>query len=187
MVILGVGSRRATLWFPNIGEVSPERLVNMGVWSLGFTVADSNNDKAVTHFYVPDTLTPAQVSEGLGLLANLIDDLLDGALVGFTASLIPTTPTGIKLTPNANCDVEEGARFGWLTVNNNLASNRLATFLESKMTGEEVNQADAAVIAFKNAVVSGIAVTGGTMTFQDSRGEDITSLASARDQHKKER
>ena len=159
----------------------------MGVWSMGFTIQDENNKKAVTRFYAPDTLTAAQAAEGAQLLAGLIDAVVGGKITSISLCLIVALPGGLKANPAANTDVEEGARFGWLTSQANLASNRFATFLETKLTGEVVNQADAAVTALKNAIISGIAVTAGTMTFVDSRGEDITSLSSARDQHKKER
>lgn len=159
----------------------------MGVWSMGFTTLDANNKRAVTHFYAPDTFTAAQVSEGADILANLIDDIIGGQITAIALCLLKNLPAGIKTSPVASTDVEEGARFGWLTSQGNLASNRFATFLEDKMVGEVVNQADAAVLALKNAITSGVAVTGGTLTFVDSRGEDITTLSSARDQHKKER
>ncbi len=159
----------------------------MAVWSVGVIVADINGDKAVTHFYLPSAYSVVRVQEFIDALAPLIDILIEGQIVGATATLQATLPAGLKATPNAAAAVERGARFGWITSLGNLASNRLSTFKDSYLVGESVNKTDAAVIAFVNAVVTGLVTAGGTESPVDTRGEDITGNTSAVRQHKKER
>ena len=159
----------------------------MAVWTIGYTFLDSEGKKAVTHFYLPGTLTAVHVQEFIDAQAPLIDAVTDCKLTGATATLVATLPGGLKADPAPNTDVEEGARFGWQTDTLFLAGNRIAGFKESLMTGEIVNQGQAAVISFRNSVTAGLTTASGLAAPVDSHGDDIVNLVSARDQHKSER
>lgn len=159
----------------------------MAVWSIGLTVLDSQGDRAVTHFYVDGVIAVAELQQLVNQLANLVDDLIHGQLVGFTATYQLNTPTGLKESPEPDSHVERGARFGWLAADGDLVSNRIATMEDQFFVGEEVDTTDALVLAFTNAITAGITVGATTYQFQDHHGSDIGSLVSARRQHKKER
>lgn len=159
----------------------------MAVWAVGLTIQDSQGDKAVTHFYVDGIIATTELQQLVNQLANLVDDIIHGQLVGFTATYLLATPTGIKSAPEADSHVERGARFGWLAADGDIVSNRIATMEDQFFVGEEVDTADALVLAFTNAITAGITVGATTYQFQDRHGSDIGSLISARRQHKKER
>lgn len=92
------------------------------VWSGSITVRDAKNQLALIklHMSAPDVITEgrADPAEFLQELAVMLDDYLDGQIVGLSASRIIQLPEGLKAAPVPTADVEQGARVSWKTDNN---------------------------------------------------------------------
>jgi hypothetical protein len=120
-------------------------------------------------------------------MAKLIDPLINGRItrigVGFTISL----PGTLGTVSDADSDVEEGAKFQFQTAGGNFTGFRIPTFDEQFILSgtQNVDLAAAGVAALRQALITGINLTGvggsGTIAPSDSRDEDITALAFARE------
>lgn len=157
------------------------------VFSIIYTIRDEKAVESTTSVNLPESTAFTDVALFAAELAKIIDPIITGAIIRIGVAFQVTLPGGLASTPAANTDVEEGARFQWRTVNNYMASNRLPTFDEQFIQAgtREVDQTDANVAAFVNAILTGINLTGvggsGTIQPSDYRGEDITAIDTARE------
>lgn len=142
-------------------------------------------------YNIPTTFSGAQREEFALALAQVVDDIIEGAIVKITLTTEVDLPAGIKGAGNPGSDVEEGAEFSWSTATGHPSTNRVATFKESQYSdlgdSTQVDQSNTEVAAYITAILSGLAVTGGTVQPCDSHGLDLTILRGARQMHQKER
>lgn len=146
---------------------------------------DDKGERSSIQVNVPGATTFTNVVEFAVELFPLIDALIMGQIIGFSVTAEEIFSSGVKTSPVAGADVEEGARFGFMTAGGHPTSVRLATFDEAHMVAGSalVDQADADVIAFVTAMTGGIDLTGGlpVVSPSDTRDEDITTLSYAKD------
>lgn len=155
-----------------------------------YSIKDEKGKLSSTEINLPASTAFADVILFAGAMAQAIEPLISGSIerVGIAYIVALSTITGLKATPAANSDVEEGARFGFKTVNNFVTALRLPTFREDfvQVGTREVDTVDPAVAAFVTAMRTGINLTplGGTGVVApvDKRNEDITTLDSAKEQ-----
>jgi len=168
----------ALVWTLNVtvadGILPKPHLSTISINFTGATVAawNSGNLQAIVDEYLP-----------------LIDDLIDGKIVGAGWVLTSTLPSGMKAAAEEFSDVEEGARFTFTTLIPFKTSLRLPTFKESKMlpNSKQVDLTDGGVIAFVDAMEDGVTISTVNFHPADARGEQVTVLASARDAFQKDR
>ncbi len=154
-------------------------------WTLQFTLVDAKNETSTTEVNIPEQLLFDTVEATGQAFAALIDQLTTGAVTRITALHTIDLPGGLTPLPDGASDVEEGARFQFKTANGFYTALRLPTFDEGRIvTGtKEVDQVDADVAAFIQAMVDGVSVAAGpTVQPCDKRGEDIAQLTFAREQ-----
>lgn len=152
-----------------------------------YTIVDEDGKESTTEVKIPSTSLFTNAVIFAAEMAQLIDPLIRGIIrrIGVAFLVDMSGITGLKTTALAGADVEEGARFQFLTVGGFPTSLRLPTFDEAFIipATDQVDLADTDVAAFTTAMVSGINLVpaGGTGTTQpnDARDEDIVSLTSA--------
>lgn len=157
-------------------------------FSVLYSIKDGKGKVATTELNLPSTVTLTNWTVFAGQMALLINDIITGAItrIGLVASV--TLPVGLRATPGANSDVEEGARFQYKTTNGFFTAMRLPTFDEQFVLPgtATVDIADTDVAAYVTAMTGGIDLTGvggtGTVAPVDSRNEDIVTLDSAKEQ-----
>jgi len=160
----------------------------MGVFTVVLSIKDAKNEVSTTEINIPDTVSVADAKAYAKEVAKLINPLINGAIVRIGVVLGVDLPGGLRTTPDATSDVEEGARFQFKTAGGFYTSCRLATFAESLIIAgtRSVNIADAGVTAFVNGITSGVDVDPGigvnNIMAKDKRGDDIVSLEFAREQ-----
>lgn len=155
-----------------------------------YSIKDEKGNLSTTEINVPASTAFADVILFGGAMAQAIEPLISGSIqrVGIAFIVPLSSITGLKATPAAGSDTEEGARFGFKTLNNFMTAMRIPTFKEEFIqTGtREVDTTDASVAAFVTAMRTGIDLTplggSGVVAPVDKRGEDITTLDSAKEQ-----
>jgi hypothetical protein len=157
-------------------------------FTILYTITDGKGDRSTTEVNVPSSITFTNVITFAGQMASLIDDLIGGAITRIGVALLVDLPAGLKASPSALSDVEEGARFQFRTDGGFFTSLRIPTFLEGLINAgsKDVDLTDTAVAAFVNAMEDGIDVDAGAPTVlvapSDKREEDVTVLESAKEQ-----
>lgn len=155
-----------------------------------YSIKDEKGKLSSTEVNLPTSTAFADVVRFAGAMAQAIEPLVSGSIerVGVAYIVALSTITGLKATPAANSDVEEGARFGFKTVNNFVTAMRIPTFREDFVQAgtREVDTTDPDVAAFVTAMRTGIDLTplggAGVVAPVDKRNEDITTLDSAKEQ-----
>lgn len=161
---------------------------------LTFTIADGSVPVkyAAMKFNIPVTFSGAQREAFAEAFAQVIDDMIEGAIVKITLTTEVDLPaSGLKGAGNPGSDVEEGAEFSWATAVGYPSTNRVPTFSESQYESlgdsRNVDQGNTEVAAFIDAVLSGILAGGAQVQPSDSHGVDLTVIRGARQMHQKER
>jgi hypothetical protein len=153
-------------------------------FSVLYSVTDAKGEVATTEVNVPSTLTLANLTGFANDMAQLIDDMITGAIsrIGLVVSI--ALPAGIKVAPLGGADVEEGAKFQFRTAGGFYTGLRIPTFDEALINpnSRAVDVDDPLVLAFLNAMRTGITVGGGPIQPTDKREDDIVSLKFAKEQ-----
>jgi len=155
-------------------------------WTVSYTIEDAKGLNSTTEVNFAAATTFADAQRAAARVATLMNPLIRGAIRRINITYSVALPSGLRITPEANSDVEEGARFQFRTQNGFHTGFRLPTFDEAHLSAgsTDVNLDAAPVVAFVNAVKTGIALTDppGLLTCVDKRNEDITALTFAREQ-----
>lgn len=159
------------------------------MWTILLSIQDEKGVTSTTELNLEDSGLPLIQQAFAGEIAKLVDGMTTGAITRVGATFNIPLPSGIKTAPQANSDVEEGARFQFRTANGFYSGMRIPTFDESKIvTGTRaVDLTDSDVAAFVTAMTDGIDMTaagfvGVTEEPVDKRGEDLVALEFAREQ-----
>lgn len=158
-------------------------------FSILYTIVDGKGTASTTEVKVPSATDFADVVLFGIELAKLIDPLITGAFrrIGVALS-IDFSAAGLTAVAADDSDVEEGARFQFVTDGGFYTGMRIPTFDEQFIVtgGTEVDTDPAAVAAFVTAMTAGIDLTGvggsGTIEPSDQRDDDIAALSYAREQ-----
>jgi hypothetical protein len=111
----------------------------MPIAKATYTIRDAKNALAQTSVYIEflDTITEGDGRDNPFELAfhyaQLLDALIDGAIVGIHVSTSVPLPGDIKDTPVARSDVEDGALFIWELENSDTIKQTIPTFSEDFM------------------------------------------------------
>lgn len=153
---------------------------------LLYSIQDNKAATSTMEINVPDSFALANVIDFAADMALLINAVITGAIRRIGVGILITLPGGLRTTPDPDSDVEEGARFQFLTAGGFPTSFRIPTFDEDFIQAgtRAVDTADTAVATLVTAMISGAATTPGpiTVTPSDKREEDIVALVSAQEQ-----
>ena len=157
---------------------------------IRLNVRDAKGAGSNTTIYVPDTADFDDVMEFGAALAQLWANMCTGVVERVSVTFEVDVSGLAGNTMDANSDVEEGARFAWLVAGGYTASNRIATFDESKMVSgtNQVDTGDPDVAQFVSYMEDGFTATStNVVSPTDYRDDDITDLASAQESFQKTR
>lgn len=154
-----------------------------------YSFRDDKGKVSTTVVNVPSVEDFADVVTFAGNLAGLIDPLIGGAITRIGVAFTVALPVGVKGSPLATADVEEGARFQFRTLTNFFTSVRLPTFLDALVNpgSDAVDLTDLDVDAFVTAMTEGIDIGGNVVAPSDPREDDIATLEFAREQFQSSR
>jgi len=159
----------------------------MGVASIIYTVVDESGDEGTTEVNVPDSFSLAQFTEFGAAMATLLDAILAGRVTGadlcFNADISGLTNNA----PAEFSDVEQVGEFVFVTADQTKVICNIPALDENTVTivgSDDIDQSQADVAAFITAMITGIAVTGGTIAPSDIGESDITTLRTARERHR---
>ena len=141
---------------------------------------DAGKSKTVPVFFTP-SVTPANIQTFFTAFAPLLNDVIDGVILSASMTLDLTMPSGLRTSPVADSTVRRGAvesfanpsRFAW--------SLYVPSFSLTKITGGQIDIADADVVAFNAAYVTG----AGGFTPSNGGGLDLTALLNAAESFRK--
>lgn len=156
----------------------------MALVAINLTVRDGKtpaNESTVT-LYTTDGYTLPQLVAAVIVIAPLVKNLITGGISSATLAVDVDLSGIVGIgAPDPDSDTEEGALFIWETDLAHDKRNRIPTFDEALLVSgtREVDTSDLNVIAFNNAIIAGVTAGGATITFVDSREEDIVSLQDA--------
>lgn len=152
---------------------------------LQYTIRDAKGLSSRTLVHLPSATSVANATTYAGALAAVIDAVIGGSLESIDLCIGIALPGGIKSTPGADTDIEEGAVFVYKDVDGRIFRQRLPTFLESLIeTGtRQVDNANAGVQAYTDMVVVG----NGTVAPVTLADTQITALFSDKEQFVKNR
>lgn len=152
-------------------------------YGLTYTLTDDSGDSATFTISLPTAFSLAQFTEFGRAMANFVDDMVSGlvARCELTVGISVATLTGN--TAAAGSDVEEINSYQFTTAAGRPVSINVPGTDETDVSpnSDELNQVDTQQAAFINAMVNGIAVTGGTIQPTDIDGEDVTAIVYARE------
>ncbi len=155
----------------------------MPAYELTYEYTDDDGDVATHSIFIPDTFSLAQYTEFGRALAVLIDPVVHGLISGlsFTVSIDLSALT--NNTIDGASDVDDVAAFQFLTAGGKAVSVNIPAMFEGIVSAgsDDIDVSDVDVAAFRTAMASGIAVTGGTVTPCDVQEVDIVSLVYARE------
>lgn len=146
-----------------------------GSWGLSFP---SNADvPAVTGNFMPST-------------AQLIDEVIDGKIVGANVSInVSLNGVTLKDAPMPNADVEEGAVFGFFSTAGAPTTFRIPTLDEQYGldTGQSVDTSDPDIDALVQRIIEGDTQGLTTVRFADAHGNNVAGFKQAKDAFRKSR
>lgn len=151
---------------------------------INFSIADEKGDISNVEIPVPSATALADLPLMAQALADLIEPLVTGGLVGCFIRIVPAI-TGWATAATAGSDVQEKAEFALRTVGGFLKRLNLPTFIESffNANSKEVDQSAVDVAAFITALEDGVDLTGaggsGIVQPCDAREEDLDALLYA--------
>lgn len=157
----------------------------MASFGILYTITDAKGKASTTVINVAGTESLADVRIFAQQAALLINDLITGAITRIGIALTVDLPGGLRVSPLAGADVEEGARFQFRTDGGNFTGMRIPTFAEALIAsaGTSVDTTDTDVAAFVTAMTDGIELSGlggsGNVSPTDSREEDVVALSTA--------
>jgi hypothetical protein len=151
-------------------------------WQLSFVIEDGKGQQSVHSLWLPAASTSVDIQEFTDLYIEELDPLIGGLIVSASVSM-PLTTTGAEVEADKAAifpisDVEEGAIFKYRSTNQFPFRHRIPTFLEGAFVSGtvDVDEADADVSDYVDAMIDGLVVTSGTLQPIEHRDEDLTLL-----------
>lgn len=160
--------------------------------TITMTVRDAKTALSTVSFYVPVATEEADVDEYAQSAATYVDALIGGQIIKVQVTRqVDISGLGLQAQPNANTDVEEGAKFIFGTALPGVTREiRLPTINEVIFTpgSQVVDLTNADVISFVDHMVDPYTATStNTVSGSDYREDDLTQLLSAREDFTKTR
>jgi len=152
------------------------------MWCINFEITDEKNKLASVQVCLADSLLWAVVEAAAGQIAALLDNIITGYVTGISVSREVALPGGISTAPVAGSDREEG---GLIVYNSagGVAKQRIPTLNETFILAgtDLIDQALGAMETWLDFMKDGITVSSTLVAPVDSRGEDIVTVRSARE------
>lgn len=148
-----------------------------------YTLSDDSNEEGTFEINVATTPTLAQLTEFIRGYADLLDAIVSGLIKRAELSVPVDLSTLTGNTVGAGSDVQEINKYQFRTAAGRKVSINVPGTDETDVNpnSDELNTLDTQQAALINAIINGIAVTGGTIAPSDIDGEDITTLVFARE------
>lgn len=156
-------------------------------WSLIFEYkGDLGQKNATSEIFLPQTFSLVQYGLFAVAMAEIINDFVKGQIVSATLSIGLDVSALTGNTNETDSDVQEVGGFEFLAEDGFVTKVNLPTFPTSLTVAgtEQIDIADTDVDAFVEAMLTGIAVTGGTIQPSDVGELDIEELIFAEYQNK---
>lgn len=149
---------------------------------ISVSIKDAKGVTGTTTVNIPASTSYADAMEFASALAQLFANMTTGKVVkvGINFSVDVSGLAGNVL--DVNSDVEEGAKFSWLTAGNFRASNRIPTFDEAKIVAgtKQVDLTDPDVAQFVSYMTAGFTASSTNVVLPvDYRNADIEDVVSA--------
>lgn len=152
-----------------------------------YSIEDDDGDIATTSIKVPNGFSIAQYTEFAAAMADIVQNLLDGALRSADLCLsVDISAIGNNTLVEAS-NADEIAAFQFITTDSRRVNVNLPAYSADNFTiagSDDLDQSDADVMAFITAMTSGLAVTGGTIEPCDVGEDDIVDLLTAREAYR---
>jgi len=155
----------------------------MAVYDFTFQIQDADGDNATFEVHTPSGLTLAQYTEGIQALSLLLDSIIAG-IISFVSFVLNVDISAlVGNIADINSDVEEIGAYAFTSSANFPVKLNIpgVNELDVAAGSDELNQADPQIAAVISMMLSGIAVTGGTIIPCDKDGNDLTTLNYARE------
>jgi len=154
----------------------------MALVTVNLTVVDGKGQESTVALYTTDGYTLPQLVAAVIAVAPMVKNLITGGIAR-AALLIDVDISAISGigTIDPDSDTEEGAIFIFGTALGHDKRNRIPTFDETKLLSgtREVDLSDLDVASFNNAMIAGVTAGAATVTFVDSRLEDLNAVQDA--------
>ena len=148
-----------------------------------YEYTDDSGDKAESAIKLPTTFTLAQYTEFVRAMAVLVDKVVVGIVsrAGIRVAIDVSSLTGNTVLGLS--DVEDVGAFQYATADARPVRFNIPGIQESHVLAgsDDIDTAAAEIAAFNTAMLSGIAVTAGTISPTDVAEDDVTSLVFARE------
>jgi hypothetical protein len=158
-------------------------------FSVRFDIVDNKGKRSFTKVRVPTTFAIADYIDFAQQMAQLIANISTGRITGASlcAGLDLSTAT-IKASPSGLSDIAQKGFYQFSTAAPGFRNRvKVPALSEAKVVlgSDAIDQTDADVINFIDAMEDGIVVTGGTISPTDHRENDIVSTDFARELFRK--
>lgn len=154
---------------------------------LYYTYRDSKSDIGRSEINLPYSYLSlaTKVTAYATSLLLLIDNVTKCQVTayGIGAELNIATVSGVKSAPVSGSDVEEGGKFTFKSSTGGFTSTRIPGFDETfvENTSRTIPLTATPVSDLVDYIISGETITGSLIAPSDNRGDDITSLYSAKE------
>lgn len=145
-----------------------------------FALEDDKGKKSNTKIKVPTGFAISDYQEFAEGAAQLITNITNAAVTSVSINFaVDLTGIGLKTVVSGVCSVTRKIQGLYNTASGIIAKWLLPGLLETKVVAgsDNMDLTDSDVAALNTAYTSGVAVTGGTLTPTNGRGDDITSLS----------
>lgn len=161
------------------------------VWTASYTIEDAKGLTSTVEVNFDQAATFDNARRAAQRVGQLINAITRGAIRKINIAYNVPLPTGLRAEPEANSDVEEGARFQFRTENGFYSGMRLPTFNEALLVANstEVDVTIEAVRNFVEALRDSVNLVDPVAVIPcvDKRGEDLVALTFAREQFQSSR
>lgn len=152
-------------------------------YGLTYTFTDDSGESATATISLPTAFSLAQFTEFGRAMAVFVDDMVSGLISRCELSVGVDLSSLTGNTAAAGGDVQEINTYQFVTAAGRTVNINIPGTDETDVSpnSDDLDTVDAEQAAFINAMISGIAVTGGTIAPTDIDSEDITDLVYARE------
>lgn len=152
-------------------------------YGLTYTLTDDSGESATFTISLPTAFSLAQFTEFGRAMAVFVDDIVSGLLSRCELSIGVDLSALTGNTAAAGGDVQEINSYQFVTAVGRPVNINIPGTDETDVSpnSDDLNTIDAQQAAFINAMVTGIAVTSGTIAPCDIDSESITALVYARE------
>lgn len=162
------------------GAWAEPRSFSMATFNISYSLQDADGNVNSFAVKVPaGSLTLAEIEGFAQQLAPIVDDVTDAQIVDMAIGLNAALPGGLKSSPVANSNNQEGGLISFNTDGPYKYSYRVPAWYQAGFSGAEINQSETNAAAFITAMLSGLDVSGTQVIPSDAYENDLTSVARA--------